>query len=122
MISRIGPGVRSAEDGELIKTLANRKISLEVCPGSNLALALYPDWKSHPLKQILKAGISVSLNSDDPPFFNTSVGTESQNGAEHFNLDLKQLLYISLMAAESSFADTKTKAHLIKQINEWSID
>ena len=35
---------------------------------------------------------------------------------------LKQLLYISRMAAESSFADTKTKAHLIKQINEWSID
>ena len=122
MISRIGHGVRSAEDGELIKTLVNRKISLEICPGSNLALALYPDWNSHPLNHILEAGISVSLNSDDPPFFNTSVGKEYQNGAEHFNLDLKQLLYISRMAMESSFADTKTKDLLVKQINEWSID
>ena len=51
MISRIGHGVRSAEDEELIQTLVNRKISLEICPGSNLALALYPDWKSHPLNQ-----------------------------------------------------------------------
>jgi len=47
---------------------------------------------------------------------------EYQNGAEHFNLDLKQLLYISRMAMESSFADTKTKDLLVKQINEWSID
>ena len=75
-------------------------------------------WLNH----ILEAGISVSLNSDDPPFFNTSVGKEYQNGAEHFNLDLKQLLYISRMAMESSFADTKTKDLLVKQINEWSID
>ena len=122
MISRIGHGVRSAEDGELIKTLVNRKISLEICPGSNLALSLYQDWKSHPLKQFLEAGISVSLNSDDPPFFNTSVGKEYQNGAEHFNLDLKKLLHISRMAMESSFADTKTKDHLVNQINEWLID
>ena len=117
MISRIGHGIRSAEDGELIKTLANRKISLEICPGSNMALALYPDWKSHPLNLILEAGISVSLNSDDPPFFNTSVGKEYLNGVEHFNLDLKQLLYISHMAMESSFADTKTK-DLLSQPNQ----
>jgi len=102
--------------------LVNRKISLEICPGSNLALALYPDWKNHPLNLILEAGISISLNSDDPPFFNTSVGKEYQYGNEHFNLDLKQLLNISHMAMESSFTDTKTKAHLIKLINEWSID
>ena len=123
-ISRIGHGVKSIEDDTLLSFLSKdwRNIHLEICPGSNLALALYPDWKSHPLNQILKAGISVSLNSDDPPFFNTSVGKEYQNGAEHFNLDLKQLLYISRMAMESSFVDTKTKDLLVKQINEWSID
>jgi len=122
MISRIGHGVRSSEDAELIKTLANRKISLEICPGSNLALDLYPDWESHPLNHILESGINISLNSDDPPYFDTSIGKEYQNGFENFNLDLKQLLQISRMAMESSFADTKTKARLIKQINECSID
>jgi len=101
--------------------LVSRNIALEICPGSNLALSLYPDWKSHPLKRILEAGINVSLNSDDPPFFNTSVGQEYQNGSKHFNLDIGQLLNISRMAMKSSFADSKTKARLIKQINAWSI-
>jgi len=121
MISRIGHGVRCVEDDELIDALVSRNIALEICPGSNLALSLYPDWKSHPLKQILEAGINVSLNSDDPPFFNTSVGQEYRNGSEYFNLNIEQLLNISRMAMQSSFADSKTKAHLIKQINAWSI-
>jgi len=122
MISRIGHGVRSSEDAELIKTLANRKISLEICPESNLALNLYPSWESHPLNHILESGISISLNSDDPPYFDTSIGKEYQNAFEHFNLDLRELLQISRMAMESSFVGTKTKALLIKQINECSID
>jgi adenosine deaminase len=97
--------------------LAERSIALEVCPSSNLALSVYPDWASHPLKQIIAAGINVSLNSDDPPFFSTSIGQEYHNSAKHFNLDIDQLRDISRMAIRSSFADTNTKERLLAQID-----
>jgi adenosine deaminase len=116
-ISRIGHGVRCVEDEKLMSVLAERSIALEICPSSNLALSIYPDWASHPLNQILDAGISVSLNSDDPPFFSTSIGQEYHNSAKHFNLDIDQLREISRMAIRSSFADTSTKKHVLAQID-----
>lgn len=115
-ISRIGHGVRSVEDDNLLVELFNRNIALEVCPGSNLALNVYPDWESHPLKHILESGISVSLNSDDPPFFNTSIGKEYQNGASFFDLSAEKLYEISAMAIEASFVDDQTKGKLIAKI------
>jgi|TARA_B110000967_G_scaffold90416_1_gene93042 adenosine deaminase len=115
-VTRIGHGVRSAEDPALMAELAKRGIALEVCPGSNIALSVYPDLASHPLNKILKAGISISLNSDDPPFFDTTVGTEYHSGAKDFGLDLEQLRSISRMAMEASFADADTKTRLLAVI------
>jgi len=118
-ISRIGHGVKSVYDEKLISELINRKIHLEICPGSNLALSLFPNWKSHPLLTIMNKGISISLNSDDPPFFNTTVGKEYQNSAKNFNLNVEDLKQISLMAMEASFADIKTKSRLIEEIKKF---
>jgi adenosine deaminase len=115
-VTRIGHGVRSVEDPALMAELVKRGIALEVCPGSNVALSVYPDLASHPLTKILEAGISTSLNSDDPPFFATTVGAEYQSGAKDFGLDLEQLRNISRMAMEASFADTDTKARLLAVI------
>jgi adenosine deaminase len=118
-ISRIGHGVKSVYDEKLISELINRKIHLEICPGSNLALSLFPNWESHPLLTIMNKGISISLNSDDPPFFNTTVGQEYQNSAKNFNLNAEDLKQISLMAMEASFADIKTKSRLIEEIKKF---
>ena len=115
-VTRIGHGVRSVEDPELMATLKQRGIALEVCPGSNLALSVYPDWDSHPLNTILEAGISVSLNADDPPFFDTTNGAEYQNGVDHFDLSIEQLKDISRMAIAASFADSETKQHILARI------
>ena len=115
-VTRIGHGVRSIEDPNLMAELANRDIALEVCPGSNIALSVYPDLASHPLNSILKAGISISLNADDAPFFATTVGSEYQSGAKDFGLDLEQLRDISRMAMQASFADADTKIRLLAVI------
>ncbi|MDC9719606.1 MAG: adenosine deaminase [Gammaproteobacteria bacterium] len=115
-VTRIGHGVRSVEDPALITELAKRGIALEVCPGSNIALSVYPNLASHPLNKILEAGISTSLNSDDAPFFATTVGSEYQSGANDFGLDLEQLRNISRMAMQASFADAHTKARLLAVI------
>ena len=115
-VTRIGHGVRSIEDPDLMVELAKRGIALEVCPGSNIALSVYQDLASHPLNSILKAGISISLNADDAPFFATTVGSEYQSGAKDFGLDLEQLRDISRMAMQASFADADTKIRLLAVI------
>ena len=115
-ISRIGHGVRSIEDSELLNTLVERNIHLEISPGSNLALSVYTDWSTHPFKFIMSKGISVSLNSDDPPFFETSIGLEYKNREKNFKLSIIELKSISLMAIEASFVDSETKNKLIKEI------
>ena len=67
----------------------------------------------------MKKSISISLNSDDPPFFNTTVGQEYHHSAKHFHLSIEDLKQISLMAMESSFADLKIKSRLIDKIKNF---
>ena len=69
-------GVRSIEDPALVAELVRRGTVLEVCPGSNLALGIYRDRQHHPLHRLIEAGVKVTLGSDDPPFFHTSLGAE----------------------------------------------
>ncbi len=107
------------EDEHLLDALKERNIALEICPGSNLALSIYPSWESHPLKLIMSKGISVSLNSDDPPFFHTSVGQEYQGCADHLDFGIESLKSISTMAIKSSFADSETKLNLLSKISQF---
>ncbi|MFN7097071.1 MAG: adenosine deaminase, partial [Gammaproteobacteria bacterium] len=75
-IQRIGHGVRAVEDKSLLNTIVERGITLEVCPSSNIALAVYPDYQHHPFKELYDYGIAVTLNTDDPPYFETSLNNE----------------------------------------------
>ena len=68
----------------------------------------------------MNKSISISLNSDDPPFFNTTVGQEYQNSAKNFNLDIEDLKKISLMAMRASFANSKIKTLLIEKIQKFN--
>ncbi|HSH99551.1 MAG TPA: adenosine deaminase [Reyranella sp.] len=111
-VTRIGHGVRSIEDPALVEELARRGIALEVCPGSNLALGLYPDRQAHPLHRLIAAGVRVTLASDDPPFFHTSLGAEYDKAG----LDEQRLRQITRTAIETSFADQATKQRLLKGV------
>ena len=73
---RIGHGVRAIEDPKLVDYLAEHAIPLEISPTSNICLGLYPDAASHPLKGLHEAGVTVTVNSDDPPLFNTTLTDE----------------------------------------------
>jgi len=111
-VTRIGHGVRSADDPALMEELARRGIVLEVCPGSNIALGLYPDRASHPLHRLIAAGVRVTLNSDDPPFFHTTLGTEYDLSG----LDERHLRAIARTTIEASFADEATKRRLLEEV------
>ena len=110
-VTRIGHGVRSIEDPVLVAELARRGTVLEVCPGSNIALGLYPDRARHPLRRLIEAGVRVTLNSDDPPFFHTTLGREYDEAG----LTDQELLGITRTAIEASFADGDTKKRLLKE-------
>ena len=111
-VTRIGHGVRSIEDAALVEELARRGIALEVCPGSNVALGLYASRAAHPLPRLIAAGVRVTLGSDDPPFFHTTLGTEYDEAG----LGESVLRTITRTAIEASFADEATKAKLLKGV------
>ncbi len=117
-ITRLGHGVRSIESDDLIKRLLDENIHLELCPSSNIALGVYPSFNEHPFKRYYELGINLSLNSDDPPFFNCTAGGEYDVAKAQFDLTDDDLIKVSHMAIDASFADNETKARLIAQLAE----
>ncbi|WP_181701429.1 adenosine deaminase [Chthonobacter albigriseus] len=111
-VKRIGHGVRSIEDPHLVRRLAEEGIVLECCPGSNIALGVFPDFASHPFVRLRDAGVKVTLNADDPPFFRTSMGREYAIARDAFGLGEDDLLAVTATAIEAAFCDEATKALL----------
>ncbi len=115
-VSRLGHGVRAIEDAALIQELAEKKIPMELCPGSNVATGLYNDRRSHPFRVLMDAGCIVTLNSDDPPFFATSIGHEYEKAARNYYLSDKDLENITRNAIFASFCDDALKEELLAKI------
>jgi adenosine deaminase len=99
---RIGHGVRCLEDAELVSELRARQIPLEVCPTSNVCLHVAPTLAQHPLPRLLAEGLYVTLNSDDPPLFNTTLTDEYLRAAQAFDLAPETLEQLSLNALRAS--------------------
>jgi adenosine deaminase len=109
---RIGHGVRAIEDRRLVTYLAEHRIPLEVCPTSNLRLGVYPDLKTHPLRALYEAGVIVTINSDDPPLFNTTLNQEVLLLHEPFGLDVAAIDDILLSGIRYSFLEIERKQQL----------
>lgn len=112
-VERIGHGVRAIEDLNLVKRLVDENITLEICPMSNIALNVYPKLEEHPFKKLEQAGCKVTINSDDPPHFHTSLKHEYDIVKNVFGYDDKALLGFTKTAIESAFVDEKTKKYLL---------
>ena len=117
-VERIGHGVRAIEDPRLVERLAERGIVLEVCPGSNLALGLYPDIRAHPIARLRAAGVPVTVSTDDPPFFHTTLGREYAALAEAFGWEAGDFAEINRTAARAAFCDAATRESLLKRLDE----
>ena len=115
--SRIGHGVRAIENPDLVKRIAAEGVVLECCPGSNIALNVYASFADHPFPVLREAGCKVTLNSDDPPYFWTTLKREYDIAAEHFGMSDKDLTAVTRTAIEAAFVDKKTKAQLLARLN-----
>ncbi len=78
-VERIGHGVRSTEDPDLVRYLAEHQIPLEVCPSSNICTGVYSSMSEHPVRKLLEAGVPLTINTDDPTFFGVSLAEELDN-------------------------------------------
>ncbi len=111
--SRISHGVRAIEDADLVKRIANEGVVLETCPGSNVSLQVFPDFPSHPLRALYEAGCRVTLNSDDPPFFHTSLKQEYEIASQVMAFSDDEINAMTRTAIEAAFVDEPTRARLL---------
>lgn len=115
--SRIGHGVRAIEDSELVRRIAAEGVVLEVCPGSNVAVGVFPSMDEHPFGRLRAAGCKVTLSSDDPPYFDTTLAREYEAARRAFGLDDAALLGITRTSVEAAFVDRKTRAALLARLD-----
>ncbi|MBI1215752.1 MAG: adenosine deaminase [Alphaproteobacteria bacterium] len=120
-IRRFGHMVRAIEDEKLMEELVALKAVPEVCVSSNLFLKVFPYYAAHPLRKFFDAGLKVTLGSDDPTFFDTSIGREYQVAHQHFGFTERELLKLSQNAVEEAFVDEDTRARLIERLEGYAI-
>ncbi len=116
---RIGHGTQSVKDPSLMDWLGEHRIPLEVCPTSNLATRVVERIEEHPVKQMVDAGLLVTINSDDPPMFGTDLNTEYAVAARLLDLDETGVAALAKNAVEASFLDTPGKARLAAEIDTY---
>jgi adenosine deaminase len=110
--NRIGHGVRCLEDPALVAELRARQIPLEVCPTSNVCLHVAPTMADHPLPRLLAEGLYVTINSDDPPLFNTTLTSEYLAVARTFRMSADDLERLVLSAVRASLLPESARAKL----------
>ncbi len=115
-VARIGHGVRAIEDLALVDELAEAGTVLEVCPGSNIALGLYPGWRAHPIGKLFDRGVRVTVSTDDPPFFHTTMEREFARLAEAFDWDEGVFARLNRTAMEAAFCDAATRKIILERL------
>jgi adenosine deaminase len=114
---RIGHGIAAAKDERLMTRLREDNIVLEVCPTSNVCTRSVPSLAEHPLPVLIANGVPVTINSDDPPMFSTTINKEYAVAAQLLDLDESALAELSRTAVRASFMDDPAKTLLIGEID-----
>ena len=114
--ARIGHGVRVIENPDLVRRIAAEGVVLEICPVSNIELKVFGSYADHPFPKLKAAGCKVTLSSDDPPYFWTSLKKEYDVAAEHFGMSERDLLGVTRTAIEAAFVDRKTRMELLARL------
>ncbi len=115
---RLGHGVRCLEDPVLVEYLRKNQIPLEVCPTSNLCLGVAPSLAQHPLPKLLAAGLYVTINSDDPPMFNTTLTDEYLKVAEAFDFDLATIEKFVMNAVNATCLPQPQREAMAEEFSE----
>jgi len=119
-VERIGHGVRAHEDPRLVSLLKERQIPLEMCVTSNVRTGVVESFEAHPIKQYFEQGLMVTVNSDDPTMFDTSISQEYLILARELGFTADELRTLSLNGVEASFLADDDKLLMRSQFeDEW---
>ena len=116
---RIGHGTSAAQDPELLAHLAATGVPLEVCPSSNIATRAVATLDEHPLAAFRDAGVTVTINSDDPPMFNTTLNREYEIAADLLGLDRDGVADLARASVRSSFAPVDVQRRILGEIDAY---
>lgn len=116
---RVDHGVRAIEDRNLVDELAARRIPLDVCPTSNVTLGLAPILAQHPVDELRRAGVRVSLNTDDPVLFSTDLAAEYERTAAAFAWDRTTVAQVARTSIEASFAPPALQERLLGELDAY---
>ena len=114
---RIGHGTSAVQDPALLEHLASTGIPLEVCPSSNIATRAVATLADHPLRAFRDAGVVVTINSDDPPMFGTTLNREYEIAADLLDLDETGVADLARAAVRASFAPDDTRKQILAEID-----
>ena len=116
---RIGHGVAAIRDPELLARLVRDQVVLDVCPSSNVGIGEYASLETHPMTAFWRAGVNMTISSDDPPFFRTTLTDELRHVVRLAGLSRSDLAELQRRAARAAFAPEATKAGIVAQIDAW---
>lgn len=119
---RIGHGVAVADDPEVLTRVVADEVPLEVCPTSNVVLGAYPDHASHPFPLLWSAGANITVNSDDPPFFGTTLTEELRHAERLAGLERADLALLQRRAVAASFLPDAEAAAIRADVDAWAAD
>ncbi|MCX5585088.1 adenosine deaminase [Streptomyces erythrochromogenes] len=117
--ARIGHGVRAAEDPRLLKRLADRQITCEVCPASNVALGVYERPEDVPLRTLFEAGVPMALGADDPLLFGSRLAAQYEIARRHHGFTDAELAELARQSVRGSAAPDDVQAKLLAGIDHW---
>ena len=116
-VERIGHGLTAAQDEAVMGLLRDRSIPLEVCPSSNVCTGLLNRLEDHPLPRFLRSGLVITLNSDDPAMFGTSLEGEFVLATRTFGLDSAAILLLSENGIRSAFLPQSERENLLAELH-----
>jgi adenosine deaminase len=118
---RIDHGVRAIEDPRLVEMLAERRIPLGICPTSNLTLGVYPSIGEHPVERLRRAGVAVSVNTDDPALLGASLEGEYALCCAAFGWTDDDVRAVARTSIDASFASDGVKTRLRGALARWPL-
>ena len=115
-VSRIGHGIGAAGNPDLIDEIVEKEIVLEVCPGSNVVLNAVAGWGAHPIAKLREAGVKVTVSTDDPPFFHTTMSAEYEMLNRTFGWAEEDFASLNQTALAAAYCDDATRTAIAKKL------
>jgi adenosine deaminase len=116
---RVGHGVRAAEDPRLVARLAQRGVTCEVCPASNVALGVYEKPEDVPLRQLYDAGVPMALGADDPLLFGSRLAAQYDIARRHHGFGDAELAELARQSIRASAAPADVRDKLLTGVDDW---